>query len=131
MNVEIGAEAALFPEKEYMSGIFVAVGRKIPLYQPIRLGSRPVAGRWVWWGLCAGNAKIGTGIGIGHLHWILTGPFIYSVEEDTLISIHPSGQSPCGGPVGVVGGSVLHHLQANSRLSSQGVWNQLNILQNW
>jgi hypothetical protein len=27
MNVEIGAEAALFPEKEYISGIFVAVLR--------------------------------------------------------------------------------------------------------
>jgi hypothetical protein len=25
MNVEFGAEAALFPEKEYLSGIFVAV----------------------------------------------------------------------------------------------------------
>ncbi len=25
INVEIGAEAALFPEKEYISGIFVAV----------------------------------------------------------------------------------------------------------
>ncbi len=25
MNVEIGAEAALFPEKEYLSGICVAV----------------------------------------------------------------------------------------------------------
>ncbi len=25
MNVEIGAEAALFPEKEYISGIFAAV----------------------------------------------------------------------------------------------------------
>ncbi len=25
MNVEIGAEAALFPEKEYLSGIFLAV----------------------------------------------------------------------------------------------------------
>jgi hypothetical protein len=25
MNVEIGAEAALIPEKEYKSGIFVAV----------------------------------------------------------------------------------------------------------
>ncbi len=25
MNVEIGAEAALFPENEYISGIFVAV----------------------------------------------------------------------------------------------------------
>jgi hypothetical protein len=25
MNVEIGAEAALFPVKEYISGIFVAV----------------------------------------------------------------------------------------------------------
>jgi hypothetical protein len=28
MNVEIGAEAALFPEKEYISGIFVAVRTK-------------------------------------------------------------------------------------------------------
>jgi hypothetical protein len=27
MNVEIGAEAALFPEKEDISGIFVAVQR--------------------------------------------------------------------------------------------------------
>jgi hypothetical protein len=27
MNVEIGAEAALFPEKEYIKGIFVAVYR--------------------------------------------------------------------------------------------------------
>jgi hypothetical protein len=25
MNVEIGAEAALFPEKEYINGIFLAV----------------------------------------------------------------------------------------------------------
>jgi hypothetical protein len=25
MNVEIGAEAALFPEKEYIKGIFLAV----------------------------------------------------------------------------------------------------------
>jgi hypothetical protein len=25
MNVEIGAEAPIFPEKEYISGIFVAV----------------------------------------------------------------------------------------------------------
>jgi hypothetical protein len=25
MNVEIGAEGALFPEKEYISGIFIAV----------------------------------------------------------------------------------------------------------
>jgi hypothetical protein len=28
MNVELGAEAALFPEKEYISGIFVAVYRE-------------------------------------------------------------------------------------------------------
>jgi hypothetical protein len=27
MNVEIGAEAALFPENEYIKGIFVAVYR--------------------------------------------------------------------------------------------------------
>jgi hypothetical protein len=28
MNVEIGAEAMLFPEKEYIKGIFVAVPRR-------------------------------------------------------------------------------------------------------
>jgi hypothetical protein len=28
MNVEIGAEAALFPEKEYINGIFAAAWRK-------------------------------------------------------------------------------------------------------
>jgi hypothetical protein len=28
MNVEIGAEAALFPEKEYINGIAVAVHRQ-------------------------------------------------------------------------------------------------------
>jgi hypothetical protein len=28
MNVEIGADAVLFPEKEYISGIFVAVHSK-------------------------------------------------------------------------------------------------------
>jgi hypothetical protein len=31
MNVEIGAEAALFPEKEYVNGIAVAVWLSIPL----------------------------------------------------------------------------------------------------
>jgi hypothetical protein len=30
MNVEIGTEAALFPEKEYISGIFVAVHEAQP-----------------------------------------------------------------------------------------------------
>jgi hypothetical protein len=33
MNVEIGAEAALFPEKEYIKGIFVAV------WLPIKFGT--------------------------------------------------------------------------------------------
>ncbi len=32
MNVEIGAEAALFPEKEYISEIFVAVYWPANLY---------------------------------------------------------------------------------------------------
>jgi hypothetical protein len=33
MNVEIGAEAALFPEKEYINGIAVAVcRRKVAVY---------------------------------------------------------------------------------------------------
>jgi hypothetical protein len=30
MNLEIGAQAALFPEKEYISGIFVAVCEPLP-----------------------------------------------------------------------------------------------------
>jgi hypothetical protein len=37
MNVEIGAEAALFPEKEYIKGIFVAVHTEFkgsPEYAP-------------------------------------------------------------------------------------------------
>ncbi len=32
MNVEIGAEAALFQEKEYISGIFVAVQYTIHIW---------------------------------------------------------------------------------------------------
>jgi hypothetical protein len=32
MNVEIGAEAALFPEKEYISGIYVAVYSEFCIY---------------------------------------------------------------------------------------------------
>jgi hypothetical protein len=36
MNVKIGAEAALFPEKEYISGIFVTVqmGLFVPSFTP-------------------------------------------------------------------------------------------------
>jgi hypothetical protein len=37
MNVEIGAEAALFPEKEYISGIFVAVYALRQLILSIRI----------------------------------------------------------------------------------------------
>jgi hypothetical protein len=33
MNVKIGAEAALFPEKEYINGIAVAVSAKIRAQQ--------------------------------------------------------------------------------------------------
>jgi len=32
MNVEIGAEAALFPEKKYINGIFVAVCGLLELF---------------------------------------------------------------------------------------------------
>jgi hypothetical protein len=38
MNVEIGAEAALFPEKEYISGIFVAVYGCIPKMKVLERG---------------------------------------------------------------------------------------------
>ncbi len=37
MNVEIGAEAALFPEKEYISGIFVAVHATILVLPPLEV----------------------------------------------------------------------------------------------
>jgi hypothetical protein len=33
MNVEIGAEAALFPEKEYINGIAVAVWMSTTVFQ--------------------------------------------------------------------------------------------------
>jgi hypothetical protein len=33
MNVEIGAEAALFPEKEYINGIAVAVYKMKVIYE--------------------------------------------------------------------------------------------------
>ncbi len=39
MNVEIGAEAPLFPEKEYIKGIFVAVISS-QLYRRIRISDR-------------------------------------------------------------------------------------------
>jgi hypothetical protein len=44
MNVEIGAEAALFPEKEFINGIAVAVKHEIfgsrvfMLSKPVRIG---------------------------------------------------------------------------------------------
>jgi hypothetical protein len=52
MNVEIGAEAALFPEKEYINGIAVAVFDKF-LY--LFLGFKVMI---PWAG----------GAGVGHLH---------------------------------------------------------------
>ncbi len=47
MNVEIGTEAALFPEKEYITGIFLAVWTvtvtiKLPMIIPV---NSPVQGR--------------------------------------------------------------------------------------
>jgi hypothetical protein len=39
MSVEIGTEAAQFPEKEYINGIFVAVCRIMFLYVPMLMVS--------------------------------------------------------------------------------------------
>jgi hypothetical protein len=39
MNVEVGAEAALFPEKEYINGIFVAVPPRFAFNNSLGLGS--------------------------------------------------------------------------------------------
>ncbi len=52
MNVEIGAEAALFPGKKYISGIFVAVH------------GRPVRQRVVVLARQAGNRFLGFRLGI-------------------------------------------------------------------
>jgi hypothetical protein len=55
MNAAIGAEAALFPEKEYISGIFVAVQvESVCRISEISTRSRQVA---------AGLAKLGYGPG--------------------------------------------------------------------
>jgi hypothetical protein len=35
MNVEIGTEAAQFPEKEYINGIFVAVYHSLNIFKKI------------------------------------------------------------------------------------------------
>jgi hypothetical protein len=43
MNVEIGTEAAQFPEKEYTNGIFVAVQKRIL--------------RYMWWN-CSWSSKM-------------------------------------------------------------------------
>jgi hypothetical protein len=50
MNVEIGAEAALFPEKEYISGIFVAV--QSSFLQPSFLLFDQISSWMKSWGTC-------------------------------------------------------------------------------
>jgi hypothetical protein len=72
MNVEIGAEAALFPEKEYISGIFVKVQGARPsirVKRTICLGEEPSV--WVQ-NLCFGRKTICPGtepsvLGANHL----------------------------------------------------------------
>jgi hypothetical protein len=44
MNMEIGTEAAQFPEKEYISGIFLAVRSK---FNSLMVGSRRLCGTHV------------------------------------------------------------------------------------
>ncbi len=53
MNVEIGAEAALFPEKEYINGIFAAVWVFVYKSSSVCSGSekgviRPVEDLSIW-----------------------------------------------------------------------------------
>jgi|LakMenE18May11ns_1017448.scaffolds.fasta_scaffold6387213_1 hypothetical protein len=43
MNVEIGAEAAQFPEKEYINGIAFAVSPVLPVSMPFPFLSRFLA----------------------------------------------------------------------------------------
>jgi hypothetical protein len=47
MNVEFGTEAAQFPEKEYINGIFVAVCPiDIPPFPPMQYAGQSQAHRW-------------------------------------------------------------------------------------
>ncbi len=52
MNVETGAESALFPEKEYINGIFVTVCPKFDMVwqycSPIAVGRRGVISSFKW-----------------------------------------------------------------------------------
>jgi hypothetical protein len=50
MNVEIRAEAALFPEKEYIKGIFVAVQQAVKA--PCGLISRLILDLWFFESQC-------------------------------------------------------------------------------
>jgi hypothetical protein len=46
MNVEIGAEAALFPEKEYIKGIFLAVHYMYVQKSGFKIGTKTP--KFVW-----------------------------------------------------------------------------------
>jgi hypothetical protein len=108
MNVEIGAEAALFPENEYISGIFVAV-QSLIFERP---ESNPT------WGTCEGVSRVlvecslvlleSTGVHIGlpahitvvvqpsHIHTFSTrGRFLGRHPEKSLKGFPPCySQSP-------------------------------------
>ncbi len=59
MNVEIRAEAVLFPEKEYISGIFIAVHSQADLIQP----DDPFkAIHYEWWSIYLWAGAVGVGI---------------------------------------------------------------------
>jgi hypothetical protein len=68
MNVEIGTEAAPFPEKEYINGIFVAVR-----YIFKQKGPKISSTEWWWWGggveLCACVQPEGGAAAEGQLYW--------------------------------------------------------------
>jgi hypothetical protein len=67
MNVEIGAEAVIFPEKEYISGIFFAVHYRV--CSLVSLSSRLVvrAVRSLWGARCLLAGRVGLRHGLEQL----------------------------------------------------------------
>jgi len=78
MNVEIGAEAELFPEKEYISGIFAAV-QVIPaddlLAAKLNSSYTEILAAYSGWGAMHGNSVWYTRMTLTLVDKVLNGSF--------------------------------------------------------